>query len=442
MGMAGKKEHNRKAAEFEVLSEVTKTLAISTNPSEMLNSVMKTIGDVIEAAEAGMILLWDESLSVFRAEAALGYDLDELETVELMEGESVSGKVFLSDEARLYATHEEVERAITNIHSSNLAAIQKAHGKDELPACMLAAVLKVGERRYGVLHIENYRSPAKFTESDLTFIQTLADVIALALDRYRLEVHATKARDAETEDRMRSEIMATLSHELRTPLSAIKGYATAMLLEDVNWDNEKRVEFLQQIDNECDNLQSMIGEILDSSLIDVGQMVIEPQPIRMEMLVTEIANEFQRRAKNHRLVVDFPSGFPLLDADPGRIKQVIRNIVDNSIKYGPDGGLIVIRGTVRPNDVVISISDEGVGISPEDLIPLFEKYFRVKSPTGHHVAGTGLGLPVSRAIVEAHGGKIWAESKVDEGTTLYFSLPRGGISEREDNVHEAGTRPA
>jgi signal transduction histidine kinase len=88
----------------------------------------------------------------------------------------------------------------------------------------------------------------------------------------------------------------------------------------------------------------------------------------------------------------------------------------------------VIRGEVRPNDVVVSISDQGVGISPEDLIPLFEKYFRVKSPTGYHVPGTGLGLPVARGIIEAHGGRIWAESKVGQGTTLYFSVPRAGLS--------------
>jgi len=89
---------------------------------------------------------------------------------------------------------------------------------------------------------------------------------------------------------------------------------------------------------------------------------------------------------------------------------------------------VVIRGELRPADVVISIADQGVGISPEDLIPLFEKYFRVKSPTGYHVAGTGLGLPVARVIVEAHGGRIWAESKVGQGTTLCFSLPRQGLS--------------
>jgi len=106
----------------------------------------------------------------------------------------------------------------------------------------------------------------------------------------------------------------------------------------------------------------------------------------------------------------------------------MRNVLDNAIKYSPDGGLIVIQGEVRPKDIVVSIADQGVGISPEDLIPLFEKYFRVKAPTGYHVAGTGLGLPVARAIVEAHGGRIWAESKAGQGTTLYFSLPRAGLS--------------
>ena len=122
-------------------------------------------------------------------------------------------------------------------------------------------------------------------------------------------------------------------------------------------------------------------------------------------------------------MVDFPADFPIVEADPRRIRQVLLNIIDNAIKYSPEGGLIVIRGEVRPTDVVVSIADQGVGISPEDLIPLFDKYFRVKSPTGYHVPGTGLGLPVARAIVETHGGRIWANSSIGEGTTLYFSIP-------------------
>ena len=122
-------------------------------------------------------------------------------------------------------------------------------------------------------------------------------------------------------------------------------------------------------------------------------------------------------------LVDFPADFPILDADPRWIKQAFRNILDNAIKYSPDGGLIVVRGEVRSADVVVIVADQGVGISPEDLIPLFAKYFRVKSAANLHVPGTGLGLPITRAIVEAHGGRIWAESKYGEGTTIYFSLP-------------------
>jgi signal transduction histidine kinase len=172
----------------------------------------------------------------------------------------------------------------------------------------------------------------------------------------------------------------------------------------------------------------MIGNILDSSLIDVGQLTLEYQPVRLERLAHEVAGEMQRQSNLHTIVLDFPVDFPIIDADPLRLKQVFRNIVHNAVKYSPEGGLVIIRGQVRPTDVVISIADQGVGISSEDLIPLFEKYFRVKAPAGYHVPGTGLGLPVARTIVEAHMGHIWAESKVGKGTTLYFSLPCQGLS--------------
>jgi signal transduction histidine kinase len=217
--------------------------------------------------------------------------------------------------------------------------------------------------------------------------------------------------------------MATLSHQLRMPLSSIKGYSTALLMDEIEWDQKNRSEFLNSIVEECDSMEAMITELLDSSLIDVGQLSIELQPVRVNLLAKETVLEAQRLTDNHRFVVDFPASFPIIDADPRWIRQVFRNIIDNSIKYSPQGGLIVVRGEVRPTSAVISISDQGVGISPEDLIPLFEKYFRVRTPNALRVPGTGLGLPVARAIVEAHGGRIWAESKVGEGTTLYFSLP-------------------
>ncbi len=168
----------------------------------------------------------------------------------------------------------------------------------------------------------------------------------------------------------------------------------------------------------------MLQDILDSSIIDVNQLNLEIEPVRLQILIRDLTIEIQRRIKTHRLIMDLPVDFPIVEADPRWIKQVFRNILDNAIKYSPDGGLIVIRGEIRLTDVVVSISDQGIGISPEDQIPLFEKYFRVRSAHHYHVAGTGLGLPIARSIIEAHGGRIWVESKINHGTTVFFSLPK------------------
>jgi signal transduction histidine kinase len=128
-------------------------------------------------------------------------------------------------------------------------------------------------------------------------------------------------------------------------------------------------------------------------------------------------------------VIDFPDGFPVVDGDPDRIAQVLRNLLDNAVKYSPDGGLVMLRGEMTENEVVVSVADQGVGISPEHLNRLFEKFFRVDSGLKRHVVGSGLGLPICRTIVEAHGGRIWAESKVGQGSTFYFTLPLEEISQ-------------
>jgi signal transduction histidine kinase len=262
-----------------------------------------------------------------------------------------------------------------------------------------------------------------FTSASLPFVQSLADLLALAIDRERWVQRADAVREARRAERTRSEVLATLSHELRMPLSTIKGYTTALLLDELSWTEAKRREFLQLMEIACDDMEVMIRDILDSSLIDVDQLP-ERRPVSLPALAVEVADELQHRNRRHRLMVDFTPDFPVVPADPHWIRQVLRNLLDNAVKYSPDGGLIVVRGEARRADVVVSVADQGVGISSEDLIPLFERYFRVRTISGPHVPGTGLGLPIARGIVEAHGGRIWVESKVGEGTTILFSLPR------------------
>ncbi|MEK9137709.1 MAG: ATP-binding protein [Bacteroidota bacterium] len=423
------------AAELRVLSEVAKTLTSHLQLSELLQAVMDRIDRRLEQADFGMLLLWDPTEGSFRLRAACGTafkDVQALESMSLQQSESITGKVYDLGKPLLLSSPSDVGTWMADMRPENRAAVIRAFGGDIRPSRVAAVPLRAGEHKFGVLILGSLQEFPALSERDLDFLTVLVDLISLAIDRARLNEEASAALEAKLTGRLRAEALATLSHELRTPLAAIKGYSTALLLEDVEWSDEKRSEFLRLIDRECDDLETMITDILDSSVIDVGQMALEHQPVRLERLVREVVQEVQNRTEFHRLVVDFPREFPILDADPRRIKQVVRNILDNAIKYSPDGGLVVIRGEARIHDAVVGISDQGVGITPEDLIPLFDKYFRVKSPTGYHVSGTGLGLPVARAIVEAHGGRIWAQSRKGEGTTISFSLPLMGISQNED----------
>jgi K+-sensing histidine kinase KdpD len=417
---------------LHVLTDVAKTLTRHLDLSELLEAVMDQIARAFELAELGILLLWDPSLGLFRPQTAFGEGLEglgALQRMALQEGEGITGKVAEKKAALLFETPQEVTWGMKDMRPENRSALRLALGSDTLPSSVIAVPLRAGDLILGVLLLATVRRQQRFGRQDLPFVQTLADLIALAIERDRMESEAFAIREVQEADRLRSEVMATLSHELRTPLAAIKGYTTALLLEEVGWAEEKIEEFLRLIDGECENLQTMIDEILDSSLIDVGHLDIESQPVRLGRLAGQVVDEMQRRTDLHKLLIDIPADFPIVEVDPRRIRQVIRNILDNAIKYSPDGGLIILTGEVRRVDVVIRIADQGVGIAPEDLIPLFEKYFRVKSATGYHVPGTGLGLPVARAIVEAHGGRIWAESKVGEGTTLSFSILRTNIEE-------------
>jgi signal transduction histidine kinase len=210
---------------------------------------------------------------------------------------------------------------------------------------------------------------------------------------------------------------------LRTPLTSIKGYSSALNLEGAGFSPETQREFLQIIDEECDVLQDLIHDLLESSIIEAGLMRLELQPVRIPLLAENVTSDLARRCP-HRFFVDFPRDFPIVDADPERVTQILRNLLDNAIKYSPGGGLVVVRGEARAEEVLISVADQGVGIAPEHLNRLFEKFFRAKSLLGQHVVGSGLGLPIARTIVEGHGGRIWAESRVGQGSTFFFTLPR------------------
>jgi signal transduction histidine kinase len=224
-------------------------------------------------------------------------------------------------------------------------------------------------------------------------------------------------------DEMKSQLLSTVSHELRTPLASIKGFATTLLRDDVEWDDASRREFLAIIDEESDRLTELIGNLLDMSRIEAGTLRVEVEPTDLRPIVLDTAAEFRVMTHIHDIETNLPSSLPPVMADPRRARQVLRNLVENAVKYSPDGGLIVLTVRARADDVQISVADQGIGIEEQQLPHIFDRFYQVDSASTRKVGGSGLGLSICKAIVEAHHSSLWVESQPGVGSTFYFTLP-------------------
>jgi len=416
--------------------EIAKILVTEHDLENMVSRLLAFLTDILPAADAGILMLYDSKIDGLVVKAAQGFDLDTLQQIRLAPGESLAGKAFATGQAELYTTPQETSAAMATLTPTNRETLAAATRGVMQPNSAITIPLTTNDTKVGVLLLESLHRPVSFSPEDLQFLRSVANLLALTIENVRLHQELDTVRSLDEANRLKAEVISTLAHEMRTPLTSIKGYSTALLMEGANFSPDTQREFLRIIDEECDVLQDLIHDLLESSMIDAGFLRLEVQPVRLPRLARSVADDFAHYGENYRFVVDFPADFPIVDADPQRVTQVLRNLVDNAVKYSPDGGLIVVRGEAREAEIVISVADQGVGIAPEHLNRLFEKFFRIKSGLGRHVVGTGLGLPIARTIVESHGGRIWAESQVGQGTTLYFTLPRHPVDSAAESAEE------
>lgn len=228
----------------------------------------------------------------------------------------------------------------------------------------------------------------------------------------------TRFRQAEE---LKTTFISVISHELKTPVALIKGYVCTLEREDAQWDSEFFKESLKVIEEEADRLSELIENLLDATRLQAGGVTLKKTEFFISAMASRLASRFQTQTVKQKIKVKFPKNFPTILADEGRIEQVLSNLISNSIKYA-DEGEIILTGEVRKECVNVCISDEGSGISPQDLPYVFDRFYR-SADALRHKKGAGLGLYLAKSIIEAHKGSIWIDTDYTQGAKICFSLP-------------------
>ena len=224
-------------------------------------------------------------------------------------------------------------------------------------------------------------------------------------------------------ERTREEFIANVSHELRTPLSHIKGYVET-LLDGAKNDPEVSTRFLETIARNAERLELLIEDLLTISELESGRVKLNLQAVELRSVVAKVFDDFKSRAEARKIALANDVSALPARADPGRLEQVLSNLVDNAIKYGRTGGHVTVGArTIDDGKVEVFVRDDGPGLPADSLERVFERFYRVDKGRSREQGGTGLGLAIVKHIVQSHGGSVWAKSGAGRGTTFYFTLP-------------------
>ena len=287
---------------------------------------------------------------------------------------------------------------------------------------LLPLALSDHARQIGVLYVLRPLATGAFGDDDAQVLGVFARQAAMAISQARLSA-ATLAEKNRLES-MQSSFVSIVSHELQTPVAIIKAYAGTLAREDAPWTRETVIRVAHTIEEECDRLYRLITDLLDISRIQAGRVAMSIGPVDVADLAETLAERSRTRAPTFDIRADFPADFPIIKGDREKLRQALGNLVDNAIKYSPGGGGIVLSGRVEGGQVVVSVRDDGIGIPREEHQRVFDRFHRVDTSLSRSTEGVGLGLYITKTIVDAHGGDIWVESGgAGSGSTFSIRLP-------------------
>ncbi|RLC73761.1 MAG: hypothetical protein DRI52_01275 [Chloroflexi bacterium] len=408
-------ETQQRLAEVSTLYTVAQQTTTSLDLNEVLENIVSIIKRVL-ACRGCCIFLVDQETQELSIRAASGLSDKWRDEARLKVGEGISGQVA--------ATGRPIYIPDTHSYPGFIFF-------DPTVRSLLAVPMTTKDRVIGTLNIDDTKVDA-FTDDDGRLLSIAAAQAAVAIENAQLykglKERAEKLERAYNElkelDRLKSEFVQNVSHELRTPLTFVKAYVELLLDGTLGELNQRQRESLEIVAERTNTLTRLVRDIialqqieresLHLSLVNLGEIA------QMALLGAEVT----ARQAGIVLKADIPSDLPLVPGDRDRLNQVFDNLLGNAIKFSPDGGEVTIRVWDAGDVVEASISDNGIGIPADELEKIFERFYQVDGSTTRRFGGTGLGLAIVKRIVEAHGGRVWAESEQGRGSTFFFTLPK------------------
>lgn len=391
--------------------EISRLLNSTLDLSELLQLIIQAATEMAEA-EAGSIMLVDRRTGELYFAASTGSSSEDLRKVAVpMEG-SIAGTIFKSGQPLI----------VGNVARDPRHYVGVDRRIDFETRSILGVPLQVRERSIGVLEVLNKLDGSSFDAGDVQVLQTLAAQAAIAIQNARLvaELRETSRRLAEV-DKIKSDFISIASHELRTPLALVLGYAELL--------REQASDALgQQADAVLRNatrLQSIIESMTNLSYLESGEVKLDKERCVLQELVHEVCADWQALAEGKHLTlrVRLPENPITVELDRARMTIVLTNLLNNAVKFTPEGGRIEVALRSQTGMVAVSVADSGIGIPKEHLERIFEPFYQVADHMTRRHEGIGLGLSVAKGMVELHGGRIWAESLEGLGSRFTFTLP-------------------
>jgi signal transduction histidine kinase len=386
------------ATRYQRVLEVSRTISSTLDLPALLQHIVNAAAEVTET-EAASILLYDSSIRQLRFEASTGGSSTGLDGITVPVESSIAGAIFTTATPVIIPDVSKDSRFFRKVDSHSSFVTRT----------ILGVPLIYKEKPIGVLQALNKKNQSlAFTAEDVETLESLAAQAAVAIVNARLF--------------QQSDLISEMVHEIRTPLSALT--ATSHILLRPSLTDEQRAEFVQMIQSETSRLSVMTTDFLDLAKLESGRMRFTPELFELKGLVSECVEVVKPQAEGRHVTlrVDLPPDLPTANADRGKIKQVLLNLLTNAVKYNKEHGEIFVSAQCIEEAIRVSVRDTGKGIPPHALPHMFEKFYRVPDSEGM-AQGTGLGLPIAKRIVEVHGGKMIVESEVNFGTIFTFTLP-------------------